>query len=313
MQCPVCRSQNHRSLFVVTDVLYNVAKGEFVVRRCRKCEAFFIVPFPTQAETEGFYPKHYYSYDTGESDGFFENIKKKIIHGKMSGTKDLSIADRFLVLLFQNKFAGIPLYRKRGGKFLDVGCGSGKNLKTLSAYGWDTYGIELDEHAVQHAQGQGLRVQRSSLEEVSYAEKFDCVRVWHVFEHLTDPHKAIRKLKDLLAPDGEILMAVPNTQSWARMLFGRYWYSLDAPRHVINYSPQTLYLLMQRHGLKIEEIRYASCGSFVGSISNFLRNHFHYRGNLINNLLLIFLLSPIDFLSDIFRRGDTIYLKIRNK
>lgn len=312
MSCVVCRSERKSFLFTAYDILYQMTEDKFVINKCQDCDAIYLSPFPTQKETEKFYPQDYYSYDTEEAVGFFERLKQAIIYSEMDGKDELGLFDRLLVFFFRNKFSGLPLYRLENGKFLDIGCGSGKNLKLLQNYGWDTYGIELDEKAVRYAKDQGLKVERSSIEEAQFnGMKFDCIRIWHVFEHLTDPNGALKKIGDLLSHDGAILMAVPNAKSWARMIFGRYWYGLDVPRHVISYSPKTLRTLMNVHGLRIVEIKYASCGSFVGSISNFLRRECGYRGNLINSLLLVFLFSPLDFLSDLFRRGDTIFLKIK--
>lgn len=308
----MCQSEKRSFLFTAYDILYKMVENKFTVYKCQSCFAVFLSPFPTQEETGKFYPKNYYSYDTAEPDGFFENLKKKIIESKMDAGVAMNWKERLLVFIFQNKFSGIPLYRKDNGKFLDIGCGSGKNLNLLNRYGWDTYGIELDANAVQYAKSQGLKVEKSFIETADFGGiKFDSIRIWHVFEHLTDPQKATEKLKGWLADDGEILMALPNAKSWARMVFGRYWYGLDVPRHVISYSPETLSFLMEKNGLKISELKYSSCGSFVGSISNFFRRECGYQGNLVNNIFLIFLFAPFDYLSDIFKRGDTIFLKIQ--
>ncbi len=314
MKCPVCYSESHSFLFTAYDILYQMTERGFRVCKCRQCAAVYIAPFPSQKDTEQFYPKNYYSYDVAEGEGFFERLKRKIVKSKVGNIADLSLLDRVLVMVFQSRFSGIPLYRKEKGRFLDIGCGSGKNLKLVSEYGWDAYGIELDAAAVEYAQKQGLKVQQSSLESMQFQEiQFDCIRIWHVFEHLTNPHEALKKITGVLAPGGEILVAVPNAQSFARIMFGRYWYGLDAPRHVINYSPKTLRLLLKKYDLKITEITYASCGSFVASVSNFLKRECGFQGNLINNVFLVFLFSPLDYLSDFFGMGDTIFLKIQKK
>lgn len=289
-----------------------MTNDQFSVKRCCDCNALFLVPFPSRKEIKRFYPQNYYSYDVNEPKGFFEKLKEKIIKSKMGGKSNLNFFDKFLLLVFQSKFSGLPLYKLENGKFLDIGCGNGKNLKLMAEYGWDTYGIELDGNAVANAKSQGLKVEQSSLEDADFhAIKFDSIRIWHVFEHLTEPQNAIKKLKELLSDNGEILMAVPNTRSIARKIFNKYWYGLDVPRHVIGYSPKTLKYLVHLHGLRITEIKYASCGSFLGSISNFLRQKFSYKGNLINNIFFVFMLSPIDFISDLFKVGDTIFLKIK--
>jgi len=312
--CPVCGSAKTDFCYPGYDILYGVVSSKFSIFRCLDCQAMFLFPFPSKEKTETFYPKHYYSYKTEESEGFFTNLRKKIIKYKMETEIKFGFIDRMLIFLFQSKFSGIPLYKKQDGKFLDIGCGNGGNLKILKNYGWDAYGIELDENAVEYANKQGLNVKHTSIEDADFGDlKFDAIRIWHVFEHLTDPNGVIKKISDILKDDGEILMAVPNSNSFASILFRTYWYGLDVPRHVINYSPKTLDYLFKKNNLVCTEIKYASCGSFVGGISNFLRHKFGYKGNLVDNTFLVILFSPFDFISDILRHGDVIFLTIKKK
>lgn len=314
MFCPVCRSENPTFLFLGQDLLHRLVPQSFSVFRCGRCHALFLDPYPSQKETENFYPKTYYSYQVAETEGFFDRLKRNIIKSHTESDFRMSLFDRVLVRFLGNRFAGLPLYRKKNGRFLDIGCGNGKNVKIVAQYGWDAYGIELDERAVANARSQGLRVEQSSLEAAAFPrEHFDVIRIWHVFEHLTEPHGALEKIKNMLAPEGEILMALPNAESWARRLFRSCWYNLDVPRHVVNYSPKTLFFLTQQHGLKITELRYASCGWFIGSFSHFLRKRFGYQGDLINSLPLVLLFAPLDFLSDILRGGDVIFLRIKKQ
>jgi 2-polyprenyl-3-methyl-5-hydroxy-6-metoxy-1,4-benzoquinol methylase len=312
MNCPVCNSEKNKFEFKGRDILYQMVEDEFSILSCQNCRAMFIDPFPSRERTNDFYPKNYYSYETSEPKGFFEDVKKKIIKFHTDPDAKLGIFDKLLVMIFKSKFSGMPLYKKEGGNFLDIGCGNGVNLKTVKNYGWDAYGIELDKNAVEYARRLGLNVECVGLEEADFSgKKFDCIRIWHVFEHLTNPKEAMAKIAGMLNDDGEILMAVPNSDSFSKKLFRSCWYALDAPRHVINYCPKTLRYLCKKNNLKIEKIVYASCGSYVGSLSNFLRSNFGYKKNLINNLFLIALFSPLDFLSDFMNKGDTIFLTIK--
>lgn len=312
IECPVCRSFRTEFRFFGYDILYKIVEDKFSIFSCRDCGAMILSPFPSRERTKDFYPKDYYSYETSQPQGFFESLKKKIIRYHTELGAKFNFFDRFFIVVFKNKFSGVPLYKKEGGKFLDIGCGSGSNLKTVKEYGWEAQGIELDKRAVEHAKKQGLNVECAGLEEVNFSgKKFDSIRIWHVFEHLTNPNEAMTKIYHLLEDGGEILMAVPNSNSFPRILFGKYWYGLDVPRHVVNYCPKTLRYLCRKNNLKIEKIVYASCGSFIGSISNFLRHNFGYREDLINNMFLVILFSPLDFLSDFLKKGDTIFLTIK--
>lgn len=310
--CPVCFSQNIKFIYTGYDYLYETTNDSYDMFECRSCKAIFLNPFPDSTETSKFYPAHYYSYDTNKPKGFFAKIKDDIVRSKMEPKTKFSLMESLLIKIFESKYSGLPLYKKENATFLDIGCGSGTNLALLSKFGWNCYGIELHEKAVQFAKKNNLQVTQDSLESSDFTgKKFDCIRIWHVFEHLTDPHAALKKISKHLTNDGEILMAVPNTDSWPRKLFGPYWYGLDAPRHIINYSPRTLKQILPIYNLKISNITYASCGPYVGSLSHFLKAKFDFKVNLINNLFLIAITAPLDFITDHFKQGDTIFLTIK--
>jgi len=309
--CPVCSSKEIQYCYTGKDILYRVVKKKFPIFLCAQCNALFLNPFPSTQETMKYYPHTYYAYDIAASKGFFEKIKEIIITSSFEPKKKITLIDQLLIRLFKNKFSGIPLYKKGGGIFLDIGCGNGSNLALLNTYGWKTQGIELDKKAVLFAKKKGLAVTRSSFEKARFKHKFDCIRMWHVFEHLTNPHHTFVKMKKILKNDGEILLAVPNTNSFAQQLFRSNWYSLDVPRHIINYSVTTLQYLCQKNNMKITKIQYASAASYVGGISHILRRYFGYNGNLVNSLFLVFLFAPLDYISDLLAKGDTIFLVIK--
>lgn len=310
--CPVCHSAATRYIFTGYDLLHRTTNDDFKVFYCAKCKALFLNPLPSEKEIATFYPKTYYSYKSNQT-SFFTRLKDDIIKNYFEPDRKISLKDKIMVKIFKNKFAGLPFYRKKNGRFLDVGCGSGENLKILNKYGWDTFGIEIDSKAIKKARKQKLNVQCTTLENLKTRGKFDAIRIWHVFEHLKDPNAAILKLSNLLKKDGEILMAVPNTNSFGRIFFRQYWYNMDVPRHIINYSLETLNYLFGKHHLVCSELKYASAGVIPGSISNFLRGKFHYQKNLIDNIFLVFLFYPLDMISDLLKKGDIIFLKIKKK
>src|SRR5437870_11595841 len=77
---------------------------------------------------------------------------------------------------------------------------------------------------------------------------FDAIRLSHVLEHLTDPQGTLREISRILKPDGLVYVTVPNTRSLNFWLFGKEWYSLDTPRHVISYSLSALKFLCDATG-----------------------------------------------------------------
>jgi 2-polyprenyl-3-methyl-5-hydroxy-6-metoxy-1,4-benzoquinol methylase len=309
-KCPVCSNLDIFFSHFGKDFLYQLSNKQLKLFKCNQCHAIFINPVPTETEVKKFYPKTYYSYQKKQKKGFFDKVKSLIIKFNLEKTK-INLFEKILIIIFKPKFGGLPLYKKQNARFLDIGCGTGENLSILNQYDWKSFGIELDKEAVAIARKNNLNVKQSSLEKISFKEKFDCIRIWHVFEHLKNPNTSLKKIKSLLKKDGEILMAVPNSKSLAYKLFRQYWYNLDCPRHLINYCPETIAFLCKKHGLKITEIKFATVGFLLGGISNYLRS-LNIQNNLINKLLLVLIFSPLDYLADMLKLGDVIFLKIRH-
>ena len=83
-----------------------------------------------------------------------------------------------------------------------------------------------------------------SLKHVSTTPKFDLIVISHVVEHLFDPVKYLRALKNkYLAEGGSILIEVPN-------FFGKAASVFDFP-HLHYFHDATLRLLMKKAGLHI--------------------------------------------------------------
>ncbi len=93
---------------------------------------------------------------------------------------------------------------------LDAGCGSGRTLADLVAYG-TVSGIELNEDAADVARSRGhgeVRVGR--LEELPWPDaSFDLITCLDVIEHTPDDRTALRELHRVCRPGGWLLVTVP--------------------------------------------------------------------------------------------------------
>ncbi|HVO95801.1 MAG TPA: class I SAM-dependent methyltransferase, partial [Terriglobales bacterium] len=149
----------------------------------------------------------------------------------------------------------------------DVGCGGGGYLYRLRQWGWDTYGVEPSETGAEQARRLGLNVKHGSLQSAAFDnEFFDVIRLSNVLEHLPDPTSTLHEIRRILKSDGRVYITVPNTRSLVFHLFRENWYALDAPRHVISYSPKSLTTLAERTGFQMQSMNFAA-GPF-----NFVRS-----------------------------------------
>jgi SAM-dependent methyltransferase len=169
--------------------------------------------------------------------------------------------------------AASSLTAQRPVRLLDVGCGSGTLLKVLQQRGFDVSGFEPSAEAAALAGGSGLTVaSRERLEDAGFAaNSFHIVTLFHVMEHVTEPRHVLAEVRRLLDARGRILVQVPNIQSWQSRLCGTHWYGLDVPRHVINYSMDTIQKLLVDCGFRIRRTRHFNlrdnAAAFASSLS----------------------------------------------
>lgn len=158
------------------------------------------------------------------------------------------------------------------GRILDVGCGSGRLGAALQArQECDVVGIEMDGRAASNARQVLADVVEADIErgEVVFAEeRFDCVVCADVLEHLRDPAAVLRNVRRWLAPDGSLVLSVPNVRNHTviqSLLAGNWTYEsaglLDED-HVRFFTRRELEKLLFRCGFEIEELRMAPGDGF---------------------------------------------------
>lgn len=97
-----------------------------------------------------------------------------------------------------------------GARILDAGCGSGRNLELLTAFGAVT-GLEPSGASLEVARGRGVgRVVAGSIEAMPFDDgSFDVATSLDVIEH-TDDAAALAELRRVVRPGGVLLVTVPT-------------------------------------------------------------------------------------------------------
>jgi hypothetical protein len=132
------------------------------------------------------------------------------------------------------------------GPILDVGAGEGALLDALAARGRRTLGLER-EATRPDVRGVGL---------ADLGGEWAAIVFWHSLEHLAQPGEEIERAVDLLAPEGVLVIAVPNAASLQARLFGDRWLALDLPRHLVHLPAQALLARLDSLGLIVERLSY---------------------------------------------------------
>ena len=180
---------------------------------------------------------------------------------------------------------GMVMPFRKGGRLLEIGCGSGHYLALMRMLGWRICGIEPDPVAAElAAKIAGCVVHVGTVEDAPFEPgSFDAVVSNHVIEHVYDPRSFVSSAARLLAKDGLLAVQTPNFQSLGHRLFGADWFSLDPPRHHCLFTSNSLRGLFENTGMLCRvrtttitavsrlaiQRRYAvrETGSFLGEIT----------------------------------------------
>ncbi|MEM2916596.1 MAG: class I SAM-dependent methyltransferase [Candidatus Woesearchaeota archaeon] len=312
MNCLVCGSKDKRFLFIGKDRLHAIP-GSFPVVKCRKCGLIMLDPQPSQKMIAKYYPARYHAYaryDPGSKKEHFAVFLYKLFF-KEGGNPLLKL----VFLPFKHLLRGTKIIS--GGKILDVGCGNGSFLYKMRAAGMDAYGVELSAEGAKEAQRLGLDVKCGTLEQQKYPSKyFDVITLNHVLEHVADPVKTLQELGRILKQNGTLIIAVPNSRSLARFLFGRYWASLDVPRHLTTHNVKTMCIAARKAGLKVKKVRYISFPfQFQASFAYLLHPSAKLpldKTWLGRSRLMYWLLFPLVYAVDLLHIGDVIEVTLTN-
>jgi SAM-dependent methyltransferase len=147
------------------------------------------------------------------------------------------------------KFRHLKPAKRKGARFLDVGCGNGAFLPMAEKLGYSSIGIDPDPVAVAQGLSDGRDLRVGTLEANDLpSESFDHITLAHVFEHLHDPVAALAEVHRLLVPGGRLWIVQPNLASLGFAEFGPDWRGLEVPRHMVLMTPKRLIGMLTTHG-----------------------------------------------------------------
>jgi 2-polyprenyl-3-methyl-5-hydroxy-6-metoxy-1,4-benzoquinol methylase len=251
ISCPCCNSNQGKIKYSNLVSIYSQQPWDLI--ECRQCRNIITNPVPDKKILDDCYSQTYL-YD---------------VH--LLGLEEKKFRAR-QISHFINKI----LTPGKDKKILEAGCMYGSLLMLLKN-DYTVKGIELEKKAVDYCKENGLNVIAISIED--YLEKsdenFDLIILSHVFEHLLSPNKVLESLERMLNANGKILISVPNSDSFCRKIFGRYWGWWQVPIHVNHFRESSIRELAIRKNLIVEESRFKG-GDSLMLLLNFV-NLFRFK------------------------------------
>jgi 2-polyprenyl-3-methyl-5-hydroxy-6-metoxy-1,4-benzoquinol methylase len=230
--CPVCESNVIKTLFRPTfNGDANDAVAYFLsnrkqsvhgqVQKCLNCSFVFTNPQFTPEE----YTKIY------------------------SSARQTSVVDANRVR-YERLGKFVRLHAPVHSRLLDFGCGDGAFLDVMTDY--DCTGFEVATRYETRCAGKiifgdilDLIGQQQNLQQGTY----NVVTAWDVIEHLADLGPIITALVSLLAPQGRLILTVPDISSWPAKIFQKKWNCILL-EHLWYFNSNTLERFLTKHGLR---------------------------------------------------------------
>lgn len=262
--CPLCRQHEGQLLL---EVKTPEETQPYRLIRCDGCGVGYLNPRPTPETIGVYYPPEYLNYQPRAERPAKGRWKRRLEQVVLASyfdypSKPLRWHDHALATAVRRWFgprsdtlSAVPFVGQ--GRLLDYGCGTGAFAHRMRERGWNVVAMDFNHDLVKQVHARyGLDVVAGTLPHADVPdESFDVVTMGSVLEHVHEPHDLVSAIHRVLRPGGVLAISVPNLDSWQYRYFGRDWWSLELPRHLLHFTPATLRRLVEDHGFEVRDLQ----------------------------------------------------------
>jgi SAM-dependent methyltransferase len=264
--CPVCDGERDATHHAAREMMFGL-RHRFTYAECGACGCLLLLDPPS--DLERYYPADYYSFRSPPAEAPVRRWLKRRWTAYLLGRPDpvgalLDASRRVRPPGIAAVAAAALAGPTPADPLLDVGSGAYGVLHLLHDAGYrDLTGIDPYLERDQDA-GPGLRILKATLEEHDGA--YNTVIMSHSLEHMSDHVGALRAVHRLLKPGGALVVRTPvAARTWRE--FRGDWVELDAPRHLLVHSGNSLRALAARTGFVVERVVHdATADELWGSV-----------------------------------------------
>ncbi|AFL96098.1 hypothetical protein CL1_1903 [Thermococcus cleftensis] len=148
------------------------------------------------------------------------------------------------------KWLIFSMMETRGGKALDLGCGTGNYTLELKKRGFDVIGLDASEGMLRIARSKGLNCIMGDAYSLPFPdESFDLVLSVTMFEFIHEPERVLAEIHRVLRPGGEVIIGTMNGRSlWFLLKRLKSIFTETAYRYARFYTPGELEGLLRKAG-----------------------------------------------------------------
>jgi SAM-dependent methyltransferase len=240
--CPACFSKKYYARFAV--------ERRYVVQ-CSNCLSEMIWPLPSDAELAAYYSSRTSYNDRGKQAA--EQYRRGAPGwATMAADHGQRLAER-----------GVP----RNCCWVEIGCSYGFLAIEMRKLGYNAWGVEYSQEAVDFINTQGGRGYCGGIDDAGFPlQHIDYCFSQSTLEHMRDPYRVVRRVYDLLVPGGLFTIRIPNWGSLAARLNQRQWKWFAPLDHIHYFRPETFVSVVRSMGYVIDDIEATGRNEEVGEI-----------------------------------------------
>jgi len=248
--CPLCGNDISTTLFI---------KSGFPHVKCSSCQLVYVNQMLTEKEYEKLY----------STESEWANILQNEHQIKMQTLESNYSLD--IVELYLDKTTLTAI--------CDIGCGPGTLLNEAKKRGYDVLGIEpnsnyhsaLKEKEIEYV-GEYFPLK------TEVPQKFDCMFLLNVLEHMRNPIEVVLYAKKILKKNGLIYISVPCIDALVNRIMHEKAGAFGGHSHLQLFGIETIQTFLKKTGFEILE--YETIITELGVIHNYLHYENPYFGEI---------------------------------
>jgi len=222
-KCPICNNSKHKLMFEQKFALIDGVSflDGYDVVSCKQCGFVYASNIPEQSEFDTYYINaNKYEHETEQPDvitGKYEHILQEIIH--FNADKTVSI--------------------------VDIGCARSEILRLLRDRGYSNLtGIDPSINNVEYLKSKGINGIHATIRTLDTSKQYEVVVFLAVLEHIRDIHQTLSTIGAITAPNGMIIVLVPDMTAQAS---GELPYQEFSREHINYFTEISLSNLMTQY------------------------------------------------------------------
>ncbi len=221
--CPACGSDELEPVLNAID--HTVSQEQFAIWQCQRCGLRFTQDVPDAGAIGPYYHSEEYISHSNTTRGLVNRLYHLV--------RRHTLADKRRLIQSAT--------RRKQGRLLDIGAGTGAFAGYMQEHGWEVTGLEPEAAARQRALADhGVRLlgmeeldvfRRRAMMPLRYGMCWSmcmiCILIWS-------------SCRALVSKGGRIFIAVPNYTSYDAGVYAGAWAAYDVPRHLYHFSPDSM-------------------------------------------------------------------------